>query len=231
MQTTTYTINNQALTVHLRDEADQSVAAEIFKLREYRIAEEVISTTTLPIVDVGAHSGMFSMYARALNKAATIIAIEPEPNNLKLLGEHLKENAIKKVTVVSGAFAGSNGARDLEISEDSHNHKLTYRMDAEKTISVESYDWEYLLKLCPKGIGLMKMDIEGGEYEVFLSATTEDLAAVQTLIMEYHDLPDEKHGVIEQILRENGFGVQTFPSKFDKTMGFLWATNKKNKRG
>ncbi len=231
MKTTTYTINNQNISVKLRDEADQSVAAEIFKLREYRLAEEIIASTTLPIVDVGAHSGMFTLYARALNKAARIIAIEPEPENLKLFEEHLKDNSVVNVKVIAGALAGTIGKRQLEVSPDSHNHKLTFALDDENTLTVQAYDWEHLLKLCPDGIGLMKMDIEGGEYEVFLAAKTDELAQIQALVMEYHDLPDEKHGIIEQILRENGFGVQTFPSKFDKTMGFLWATNKKNKRG
>lgn len=231
MKNVTYTINNQKITVRLRDEADQSVAAEIFNLREYRIAEEIIASTALPIVDVGAHSGMFTLYARALNKTARIIAIEPEPENLKRLEEHCRENNVTNVKVVAGALAGTIGKRQLEVSTDSHNHKLTFALDNENALTVQAYDWEHLLKLCPKGIGLMKMDIEGGEYEVFLAAKTDELALIQALVMEYHDLPGEKHGIIEQILRENGFGVQTFPSKFDKTMGFLWATNKKIKRG
>jgi hypothetical protein len=38
-----------------------------------------------------------------------------------------------------------------------------------------------------------------------------------------------EQALIEKKLRENGFGVEIFPSQFDKTMGFLWAKNKKKK--
>ena len=61
----------------LRDEADQSVFNEIFKLGEYRSADEAIKNAKDAIVDVGAHAGFFSMYCRALNKKVKIFAVEP----------------------------------------------------------------------------------------------------------------------------------------------------------
>ena len=74
---------------------------------------------------------------------------------------------------------------------------------------------------------VIKMDIEGGEYEVFKHSTLEELSKIKAIIMEYHTLPGKNYQAIEQKLRENGFGVQTHPSRFDKTMGFLFATNKR----
>ena len=72
----------------------------------------------------------------------------------------------------------------------------------------------------------MKLDIEGGEYEVFTGMSEVDLAMVNYIILEYHE-GREKSREIEEKLRTSGFAVQVFPSKFDKTMGFIFAHNKR----
>ncbi len=229
MEKITYKINNQEINLQLRDDADKSVAAEIFKLREYKMAEAVISSATLPILDVGAHAGFFSLYARALNTIVPIIALEPEPHNLQALAENIKNNKIENITVIKGALAKERGERELMRSSDNHNHKLK-TVDGEKgNITVQAYSLKNLsAKYFPQGIGLIKMDIEGGEYEVFANLDDEDFSKTKAIVMEYHDLPKHKHQEIEVKVREHGFGIQIFPSKFDKTMGFLWATNKRH---
>lgn len=228
MFTKTFIINQRSITITIRDEADESVAAEIFKLREYKMAEEIIENSTLPILDVGAHAGFFTLYARALNSIVPIIALEPEPHNVHALAANINNNQAHNITVVKGALAKERGERELMRSSDSHNHKLKTN-DAEKgSIIVQAYSLKDLSsKYFPQGIGLIKMDIEGGEYEVFANLDQADFTSLKAIVMEYHDLPTKKHQEIEQILREHGFGVQTFPSKFDKTMGFMWATNKR----
>lgn len=232
MNSATYIVNNRTINVALRDEADQSVANEIFKLREYRIAEAAISAAKLPIVDVGAHAGFFTLYARALNPTAPIIAIEPERANVAALQRNLITNDTAGVDVIEGALAADYGKRKLALSHDSHNHRLlSHFAVGDELVTVQAYDWAHLLERCPNGIALMKLDIEGGEYEVFGGATGDDLARVHAIIMEYHDLGRQTHRELEIGLREHGFGVQLFPSHFDKTMGFLWATNKRIKLG
>lgn len=227
MSLTTFTINNHPITLDLRDEADASVAAEIFKVREYRVAEKVITASTLPIVDVGAHAGFFSIYARTLNPSVPIIAIEPEPKNQTALLKNLQDNTVTGVTLIKGALTKERGKRELIRTSDSHNHFLKVNARQIGSITVEGYHLKSLAKYWPQGIGLVKMDIEGGEYEIFANLRPDDFLSIRAIVMEYHDIPGHKHQEIEQILRENGFGVQTFPSKFDKTMGFFWATNKR----
>lgn len=230
MQTAQFIVNNQLLTIHIRDEVDQSIAAEIFKLHDYRRAESTIKETLAAIIDGGAHSGMFTMYARRLNPTAPIIAIEPEANNLELLQKHLAENKITGVQVVAGALAREYGKRKLIVTLNSHNHRLLLPAENtdRKSVIVQGYSLKKIIKLCPnEQVGLMKLDIEGGEYEVFEGATDEDFARIKTIIMEYHERDGQKHQAIEIRLREQGFSVQTFPSKFDKSMGFLWAINKR----
>lgn len=215
--------------INLRDEADESVFNEIFKLNEYRVAEEVASNAAYPIVDVGAHAGFFSMYCRGKNKKVKIFAIEPEGNNIKALQNHLKQNRISGVNVIEGALARSSGKRQLIVSNDSHNHKLGEEFENIKEateVKVLSFA-DFCLQNKIKKISLLKFDIEGGEYEVFDSMSEKDLSVVNNIILEYHN-GREKSKEIEEKLRVNGFGVQVFPSKFDKTMGFIFAKNKRH---
>ncbi len=221
--------------VHLRDEADESIFNEIFKLNEYRIADEVIKNAKDPIIDIGAHAGFFTMHARALNKKVPIVAVEPETENLKSLSRHLKENKILGVHVIEVALALDSGPRQLVLAPDSHNHSLSesgfmsdYQSNKENSIKVETLSFSDLLKQNKiKVVSLLKMDIEGGEYEVFDGMSEADLSVVNNVILEYH-ISREKSKEIEEKLRANGFGVQVFPSKFDKTMGFLFARNKRS---
>ena len=219
--------NGSAWKVTVRDEADRSVLAEIFKLREYKVVEESIVKATSPILDVGAHAGFFTLYIRSLNSNVPIIAIEPEKNNIAFLKKHLKENNIKKVEIVEGALAEKTEERMLKISIDSHNHRLLSKNEKkEYTNIIKSISFKDIAREI-NYFSLVKMDIEGGEYEVFENLDNEDFCKIKYLIMEYHNQNKKTYKLIETKLREHGFGVQIFPSRFEKTMGFLWARNKR----
>ncbi|MFA6485838.1 MAG: FkbM family methyltransferase [Candidatus Magasanikbacteria bacterium] len=230
METTKIKFGKSEFTLHLRDEADISVMREIFKLREYRIAEEAIKSAADPIFDIGAHAGFFSIYCRALNHQVEIVALEPEPDNVKIFKQHLKDNKIAGVKVISGALAGQTGDRWLRISIDSHNHALTDSPTVSESASIKVHAFS-LRDFCKnekvKKISLLKMDIEGGEYEVLENLTPSDYRLFKYAILEYHDSQRRNFRVLEKLLRENGFGVQIFPSKFDKNMGFIFASNKR----
>lgn len=209
-----------------RDEADVSVMREIFKIREYRLAEEEIKNAVDPIVDAGAHAGFFSIYCRALNTKVKIFALEPEKNNLSAIKKHLAANAVKNIKIIPAALAGYTGKGLLKISEDSHNHFLLIGAgDGQKTEVVSLPDFCRKNKI--KKISLLKMDIEGGEREVFDSLLPDDFKLVNFLILEYHNKERDNKTFIEDRLRENGFGVQVFSSRFDKSMGFIFAKNKR----
>lgn len=220
--------NGQKIKFDERDEVDRSVAAEIFKIREYRIAEPAISQAKT-IVDVGAHIGLFSLYCHTLNSNVKIIALEPEPNNLKRLAEILKLNKIFKVKILPIALAGETGKAQLILASDSHNHHLGDLEATGEGIEVKTTNLSDLKKQFKiKQIDVLKMDIEGGEFTTVDNWQLADFASIKTLILEYHEQFGQREN-LENKLRENGFGVQIFPSKFDKNMGFIFANNKRIK--
>ncbi len=232
MEKKSFVCNGQKIDLTLRDQADASVAAEIFKLHEYRAADEAIRASVAPVLDVGAHSGMFSLYCRAINPTVPVYAVEPEPNNFIQLQKHLKENSINGVIAVKAALAATTGSERLAINTDSHNHYLVGETipPGQRTIAVKTYRFrDFLQDYSISRVSLLKMDIEGGEYAVFNGFAADDFSLVNFVIMEFHNQGQQTNHQIEQSLRQHGFSVQTFPSQFDKTMGFIWARNKRVK--
>ncbi len=230
-----FKFNYSNLKVALPDQAGESVLAEIFKEREYKIAEPVITLAKEPILDVGAHVGLFSMYARILNPDVLICALEPEKNNFELLQANIKENKLKNIKVSNLALGGRTEKINLIISSDSHNHHLQgapeiikEKVEESAIQLVQSYSLrDFLNQEKINFISLLKMDIEGGEYDVFSACMPADFARIKYVIMEYHNYGGLHYKALETQLREHGFGVQIFPSKFDKRMGFIFARNKR----
>lgn len=233
MQEIILKFNDKDLKFVLRDEADQSVMREIFKFKEYKSADEQIISAKDPILDIGAHVGFFSLYCRALNPKVKIFSVEPAPENIEMLNKHIKDNKIKGVKVCGYAISGKSEQRILEKETDTINYRLTNQFaDLKKvfTINVETVSFkDFCKKNKIKKISVLKMDIEGGEYEVFENMKAEDFAMVKSVILEYHIKRKGDEFVLEEILRMNGFGVQKFPSQFDNKMGFIFAVNKRIK--
>ncbi|MBU4453189.1 FkbM family methyltransferase [Patescibacteria group bacterium] len=223
-------IENQKIRGIWRDQADESVWAEIFKYREYRASESAIKQAKT-IFDIGAHAGFFTLYAKALNPAVKVVCVEPENNNIQTLNKNLELNSIGDgIKVISGALVPKAGRYVLKISQDSHNHQVASKAEGipkELAQSVVGYTFTKLLKHTKTvSVDLLKMDIEGYEKDILEALTQDEWQAIRNIVLEYHG-GDGQRAYAEAILRKNGFSVLVHPSQFDKTMGIIFARNKK----
>jgi FkbM family methyltransferase len=222
-------INGREFRIQVRDEADRSVVAEIFKWREYHAIEPIITTAKNAIIDAGAHIGVFTLYCRAFNPTAKVYCLEPEPNNFRLLKENITLNKVKSIGIIAAALSDRTGKQKLLITPDSHNHQLSHDslIDPQKTITVKTLNFS---DLCSenkiKAVSLLKMDIEGEEFAVIDNLSAKNIRLIDYIFLEYHQNGQNSPKNLEINLRDKGFSVQIFPSKFDKKMGFILAHNK-----
>lgn len=236
-----YSFNNVRFKYYLRDDVDFSVFNEIFKIMEYKACVDLIKNTQKPIIDIGAHVGFFSIFANCLNNKAKIYSIEPEKNNFDFLNKHKNENNFSNIKTFKCAIGGeSNSNGKLFIAEDSINHKIKNQKPKTKKEEKEDGSFQNIRIFSLEDflndnkidkVSLIKMDIEGGEYDILENIDENTYLRIGAFIMEYHNIiknqkPKTKND-IEFILRKNGFSVQVFPSKFDKDLGFIFAINKR----
>lgn len=139
------------------------------------------------IVDVGANIGTFSLYVNHLNsdKKPRIYAIEASSDNLKLCQKNFQHNNMNHVILVEKAITDIDGMVNFDNSGNFDGFKV--KIDAKNGIQVES---QRLPTFCQSydicHIDLLKMDIEGSEFDIFAKDGDFIKQKVDKLFMEYH---------------------------------------------
>jgi FkbM family methyltransferase len=133
------------------------------------------------IIDGGANIGMASLYFSAKYSSAKIYAIEPEPENFKLLAR----NSAGVPNILARRAALWPTQSKLALSNYDRHENWTFAVsegdgDVE-TITIE----EIRRQSCTNDIDLLKLDIEGSERELFANAPW--LSYVKQIIIELHD--------------------------------------------
>lgn len=179
------------------------------------------------VLDVGANIGAFSLYATSLNPSTAfeIHAFEPYAPNADILRGNLAANLEERVTVVELAIASDDGSAYVDTTGGFDQVRLT---SVETPTSVTT---SRLSSYCERNglarIDLLKMDIEGSEYDVLDSDFDWIAAHVARVILEYHD--DSSHSRDEAIeLLERGFDVEIVHA--GATTGVLHARSRDRRR-
>jgi FkbM family methyltransferase len=154
----------------VRDAYDEEVVKEVITQRMYEHWGELNITGT--VLDCGAHIGSFSKLALFLG-ATKVIAVEPHPDNFKLLQQNCTDN---RMVFVNKAITREPFPH-LATSDRNELHTLSKDGLAVSGISLD--------ELLTEPIDFLKMDIEGGEYDAFYSC--KKLHLVKQISIEYHD--------------------------------------------
>jgi FkbM family methyltransferase len=155
----------------------------IFFREEYKVPQEARI-----VIDAGANIGVFSIYSAQKN-TKKIYAIEPFPETYSLLAKNIALNHLeKKVVLNSVALSAKSGLRNMDLSEGpSQSRGLLDKNQKTTGLEVQSMTLEDFLKsIAVDKVDLLKIDIEGGEHEVFHSSSNETLEKIQSIAMEYH---------------------------------------------
>jgi FkbM family methyltransferase len=124
-------------------------------------------------VDIGAHIGTFALpVARRLAESGRVIAFEPAADTAAVLELNARENGIDCLTVVRSALGSVTATGHLRESSSSNylpqdlgvrSLHGTGRVVAE--VPVIPFD-EWVAECTPERIDIVKIDVEGSEFEV-----------------------------------------------------------------
>lgn len=156
------------------------------------------------VVDIGAHRGIFSAYALQAGCTA-LLAYEPEPNNFNFLCKNIELSLQhgQDASVFKQAVGRSAGNTELFVYDESWSHSTLERTDKalQGVISVAVVPFDDVIQEAyttggPTDRIIVKIDVEGGEYEILEGASVDALAHVDELFLETHfDSADKQEGL------------------------------------
>ena len=155
---------------------------EVILHNGYGITQEICKNKDF--IDIGANMGMFSIYASMLG-ASKVIAVEPISTTVAMLNANIKQANIDNVIVRQNIV--SNVANKLiKIGlQDTCGHNSVYS-PSDKFEEIKTTTLKELLDLVNTNNVFLKIDCEGGEYDILLNADANDMARISTVAIEIH---------------------------------------------
>lgn len=201
----------------------------IFLRDEYRTRGQLRDLEC--VVDLGANVGIFSVFASRLSER--VLSFEPLPMNY----EHLQRNVAARpnITALRMAVSGEPGvlriyrpaSKKLSGTPSAFregNTLLSDKFDEAPATTLDRVFEEHKVERCD----LLKIDIEGSEYEVLHAASNVTLARIRRIHGEYHDVrPEDPRTRIDAFaawLRSKGYQVEVDAHPTKPNHGMFFAT-------
>jgi len=159
----------------------------------YRLSELAadLRATTCRIVDIGAHVGSFTVAFATAVPGAQVTAFEPSADRAGYLRRNVDRNGLGDRVAVVQAAVGGQAERKMLIGGE----LAATSTEADGEL-VDVMSFADVLNSIDGPIDLLKMDCEGGEYDIIASASSAMLYRIQRLVLEYHPAPTER---VEQL--------------------------------
>jgi FkbM family methyltransferase len=158
------------------------------------------------VVDLGAHIGVFTVFAARRARNVAIYSYEPRPDNFRLLCENVRLNGLRDCVKVF-EFAVSASAENRQFVMDSEGlgkiGETEGRSILVPVVTVKDvFDSNSLSR-----VNFLKVDVEGEERSVLLNLPTEYLSRIDRISMECHS--PEITSELASHLRHHSFDVTT----------------------
>jgi FkbM family methyltransferase len=181
-------------TIFYRSAADRGVIAHFFYP-----GTRILDTVACPvrvIVDAGANTGMETVRMRHFFPQARVLAIEASTENYHMLVRNVAEDKGFVETLHNGVWSSEIG---LRLQPGDGNEAFSVRpAEPNEPADLQAIGMNAVLERVGGEIDILKMDIEGSEYEVFCK-NTDWVDHVKAFVFE---CPDHDHpGASTQIFR------------------------------
>jgi FkbM family methyltransferase len=160
------------------------VVDDCYRLHE--LASE-LRGTACRVLDIGAHVGAFTTTVAKMLPGVEVTAIEPSAARVAYLrGNVVANGLVDRVTVVQAALGGRSGRQVLVGSE------VVPETPGVNGELVDVVGFDDVMGAIEGRVDLVKMDCEGGEYDIVASAPEAVLRRIDRLVLEYHPAPAER---------------------------------------
>lgn len=204
---------------------DIGIFDEVFCSAAYEPPDAVVSALQElgrppRVLDLGANIGLFSAYGSGRWPGARTTAVEPDPESVRLLRSWAALNRSRgEVDIVEGAAAASGGTIGFVAGLAAESHRA-HPDERAMSVVVRAVDvFEHI-----GGADLVKIDIEGGEWELLGDARLATGGA-QALVLEHHGRhcpTRDPRATATQLLIAAGYEVHARGPAV-AGLGMLWA--------
>lgn len=147
----------------------------------------------IQVIDIGGHIGTFSTSLALLHPDARISAFEPSPTTSGFLRRNVEQNGFAdRVTVYERALAGSSGLADF--ADNGGGSGLNGLVAAGRTTNgpatqVRTTTFDEAVAAAAAPVDFVKIDCEGGEYDLVLNSAPQSWSNVHRVVIEFHPVP------------------------------------------
>jgi len=203
-QTLSFRCGKKQIKLYVRDIVDLAIIFEIFVTKVYPIKK---TDNKKIIFDIGAHSGYFTVFANILLPNSIIYSFEPEPGNFHNLEKNLALNGLSDNSSVK-IFNFGLSSKDKEVifykNISSANFSVFRNKNYQNSIKVQLKSLRsFLEKNKIYHIDLLKIDIEGGEYEIFSDFNFQDFKKINKLFIEIHKIENKNKDAFINFLKSH----------------------------
>lgn len=184
-------------TLSLGSKYDAASFADVFCDPFYWQAYDWITPAPRLVVDCGAHCGHFTILVERCIRArygksdTRYLLVEPNPRLIGTLTKNIRDVGLTdRVEIKQNLLGPKTGSAELWLNNHNFLGSGLTKSSGAMPHRVEFIDLSAVIG--PRPIDLMKIDIEGGEFEMVRS-NPELFARTQTIFMELHDAPEAKH--------------------------------------
>ncbi|HLY29308.1 MAG TPA: FkbM family methyltransferase [Aggregatilineales bacterium] len=179
------------------------------------------------VVDIGAGLGDFSVYAAKKLPHSTLYAYEPFPESFALLQDNIERNVVQNVKAYPVAIGGAAETLGMDTATGVPvRHAALQASETAGALTVKAVTLDEAMQEIGQ-CDFLKMDCEGGEYDILFHASDQALAHIRHISMEYHDnMTPYTHDDLAKFLDSHGFQVKLTPNPAHREIGFLYASHK-----
>lgn len=178
------------------------------------------------VVDIGGALGDFAICTARAHPNARVYVYEPFPESFALLQENIALNALENIEASPLAVGAQSETLLLDTATGvAVTHSTAAGQLRSGALPVESISLdEVFTSLGLDECDFLKIDCEGGEYDILFHASDATLGKIKHISMEYHDgVTAYSHRDLVHFLQGKGFRVTVTPNPARSEIGFLSA--------